>query len=174
MCAVLPAIATGLGLFQGLAMRSAAQQKAEQTYETESTNMRGAEKARDLKVTIAGQNLKAKEAEAAMQRQAADLKTKRQVGTLEASGISGNLLSTLTREAESEGASLGFNLDRSNKALRRNLGLETKAFDAELGRRRSASQSNINQAYNEIPSLSQIALGAGSKALTYNWAEGTL
>ena len=174
MCAVLPAIATGIGLFQGLAMRNAAQEQARQTYEIESANMREAEKARNLKVTTAGQNLLAKEAEAAMQRQAADLKTRRQVGAIEASGISGNLLSTLTGEAELEGARVGLNLDRSNQAQRRNLGLETRAFDAELGRRRSASQSNINQAYNQVPSLSQIALGVGSKALTYNWADGSL
>lgn len=174
MCAVLPLVATGLGLFQGLAMRSAAQQKADQTYQTELTNAKNAEDARNLKVTTAGQNLKTKEALTAQKRQQASLQTKQKVGSLEASGIGGNVLALLTGEAQREGANVGNNLNISNAAQRKNLGLEVRGYDAQLGRQLSAGQSNINQAYNEIPSMTQIALGVGSKALTYDWAAGTV
>ena len=174
MCAVLPAIGVGLSLFQGLAMRTAAQQQADQTYQTELTNAKNAEDARNLKVTTAGQNLKTKEALTAQKRQQASLDTKQKVGALQASGIGGNLLGLLTGEAQREGANVGNNLNISNAAQRKNLGLEVRGYDAQLGRQLSAGQSNINQAYNQIPSMTQIALGVGSKALTYDWAAGTI
>lgn len=174
MCAALPAIATGLSLFSGLAMRSAAQQQASQTYQTEVQNVKAAEAARNLKVTTAGQNFKQQQAETAMKRQQATLEARKKVGALEASGISGNLLSTLTGEAQREGGNVVNNLNRSSAAQRRNLGLQVQGYDAELGRTISAGQSRVNQAYGQIPSITQIALGVGSKALTYDWANNTL
>ena len=48
MCAIVPAIATGLGLFQGLAMRNAAKRQAEQTPQTEYANIRSQEDAKNL------------------------------------------------------------------------------------------------------------------------------
>ena len=174
MCAVVPAIATGLSLFSGLAMRSAAQQQARQTYETESANVKAADAARNLKVTTAGQNFKQQQAEIAMKRQKATLDARKKVGAIEASGISGNLLSTLTGEVKMEEGNIVNNLNNSNIALRRNLGLEVQGYDAELGRKISAGQSRVNQAYSQIPSITQIALGAGSQALTYDWANNKL
>ena len=174
MCAVVPAIATGLSLFSGLAMRSAAQQQARQTYETESANVKAADAARNLKVTTAGQNFKQQQAETAMKRQKAMLDARKKLGAIEASGISGNLLSTLTGEVKMEEGNVVNNLNRSNIALRRNLGLQVQGYDAELGRKISAGQSRVNQAYGQIPSITQIALGVGSKALTYDWANNTL
>ena len=58
MCAVLPAIGVGLSLFQGLAMRGAAQDQADQTYQTASENVRRADEAKNLKVTAEGQKTK--------------------------------------------------------------------------------------------------------------------
>ena len=174
MCAVVPAIATGLSLFSGLAMRSAAQQQARQTYKTESANVKAADAARNLKVTTAGQNFKQQQAETAMKRQEATLDARRKVGAIEASGISGNLLSTLRGEAQREGGNVVNNLNMSSAAQRRNLGLQVQGYDAELGRRISAGQSRVNQAYSQIPSITQIALGAGSQALTYDWANNKL
>ena len=170
MCAIVPAIATGLSLFSGLAMRSAAQQQANQTYETEVTKSKSAEEARNLKVQTAGQNTLTKEAENARQALKARLATDKKVASIEASGLSGNLLQTLTGESEREGAEATMNLNRSNDALRRNLGLQVRGYDAELGRRRAAGQSNINQAYAKVPSMTQTLLGVGSKSLTYDWS----
>ena len=69
MCAILPAIATGLSLFQGLAMRSAAQQQAKQTYQTESENMRRADEAASRQTTAEGERLKATRASEAQKAQ---------------------------------------------------------------------------------------------------------
>lgn len=170
MCAIVPAIATGLGLFQGLAMRNAAKQQAEQTAQTEYANIRSQEDAKNLKVTTAGQNLKDKEAAKARKSQAASLVTRQKVGSLQASGIAGNLLATLTGEQQREGANIQNNLNISRNTLRRNLGLEVRGYEAEASGRRNQSISNVNQAYAQVPSMTQTLLGVGSQALTYDWS----
>ena len=170
MCAIVPAIATGLGLFQGLAMRNAAKRQAEQTARTEYANIRSQEDAKNLKVTTAGQNLKDKEAANARKAQAASLAARKKVGAVQASGIGGNLLATLTGEQQREGANMLNNLDISRNVLRRNLGLEVRGYEAEASRRRNQSISNVNQAYAQVPSMTQTLLGVGSKALTYDWS----
>ena len=117
MCAIVPAIATGLGLFQGLAMRNAAKQQAQQTAQTEYANIRSQEDAKNLKVTTAGQNLKDKDAANARKAQKASLATRQKVGAVQASGIAGNLLATLTGEQEREGANIRNNLDISRNII---------------------------------------------------------
>ena len=113
---------------------------------------------------------KDKEAANARKAQAATLAARQKVGAVQASGVAGNLLATLTGEQQREGANMRNNLDISRNVLRRNLGLEVRGYEAEASRRRNQSISNVNQAYAQVPSMTQTLLGVGSKALTYDWS----
>ena len=168
MCAVLPVVAGGLSLFSGLAMRNAAKQQAQQTYRTESENMRRADEAASRQTTAEGERLKATRASEAQKAQQVSLAGRRARGKVSAlEGRSGNLMATLLMD---EGRQTGNRINSINQSIEsftRQSGRRVQGIYAQRDQRRAASQSNINQAYSQIPSLTSTLLGAGSSVLPF-------
>ena len=169
MCVpVLPAVAVGLSLFQGLAMRSAAQDEARQIAKTERQNMVRAEESASKQVTAEGQKLsatQASEAQKAQRRRIAGIENIGKVKTLEGKG--GNLMASLLMN---EGRKTGDEINTINQSIEsfaRQSGRRVEGIYAQRDQRRSTSQSRVNQAYARIPSLTATLLGAGSAALPY-------
>ena len=167
MCAIVPAIATGLGLFQGLAMRNAAKRQAQQTYTTESENMRRADEAASRQTTAEGERLKATRASEAQKAQQVSLAGRRARGKISAvEGRSGNLMSTLLMDESRQTDNRINSINQSLESFTRQSGRRVQGIYAQRDQRRAASQSRINQAYSQIPSLTSTLLGAGSSALS--------
>ena len=116
MCVpVLPAVAVGLSLFQGLAMRSAAQDEARQIAKTERQNMVRADESASKQVTAEGQKLsatQASEAQKAQRRRIAGIENIGKVKTLEGKG--GNLMASLLMN---EGRKTGDEINTINQSL---------------------------------------------------------
>ena len=168
MCAVLPAIATGLSLFSGLAMRNAAQQQARQTYQTEVENVRRADEAANRQATAEGERLKATRASEAQKTQQISLAGRRARGAIRAAeGRSGNVMTALLMD---EGRKTGNQINSINQSIEsfaRQSGRRVQGIYAQRDQRRASSQSNVNQAYSKVPSLTATLLGAGSSALPF-------
>ena len=168
MCAIPAIAAASISLFQGLAMRNAAQQQAKQTYQTETENMRRQDAAASRQTTAEGERLKATRASEAQKAQLISLAGRRARGAISATeGRSGNLMSALLMD---EGRKTGNQINSINQSIdsfTRQSGRRVQGIYAQRDQRRAASQSNINKAYASVPSLAGTLLGAGSAALPY-------
>ena len=58
-------------------------------------------------------------------------------------------------------------INQSIESFTRQSGRRVQGIYAQRDQRRAASQSNINQAYSQIPSLTSTLLGAGSSVLPF-------
>ena len=168
MCAVLPLVATGLGLFQGLAMRSAAQQQADQTYQTASENVRRQDDSASKQTTAEGERLKATTASQRQKQQQIGLAGMRARGAISASeGRSGNVLSALLMNEGRETTGKVDSINQSIESFARQSGRRVEGIYAQRDQRRSTSQSRVNEAYAKVPSLTSTLLGAASSGLQF-------
>tara|TARA_R100000773_G_scaffold1000_3_gene1627 strand:- start:5523 stop:6035 length:513 start_codon:yes stop_codon:yes gene_type:complete len=167
MCAILPAIATGLSLFQGLAMRSAAQDVANQTYETALQDVREGERSRSMQTTAEGERLKATKASERQKAQQIALQGRRAGASLKARGQFGNNLNLLLRD---EGMKTGNRINAINQSVEsfaRQSGRRVQGIDAQFRQRRNVAQSRVNKAYAQVPGLTSTLLGAASSSLPF-------
>ena len=168
MCAIPAIAAAGLSLFSGLAMRDAAKQQAQQTYRTESENMRRTDDAASRQTTAEGERLKATRASEAQKAQQVTLAGRKARGKVSAvEGRSGNLMATLLMDEGRQTSNRINSINQSLESFTRQSGRRVQGIYAQRDQRRAASQSNINQAYASVPSLAGTLLGAGSAALPY-------
>tara|TARA_B100001121_G_scaffold266891_1_gene249816 strand:- start:49 stop:606 length:558 start_codon:yes stop_codon:yes gene_type:complete len=177
MCvAALPPLASGVGglfaaslglnLFSGLAERSAKQAAARRAYQTALIGNRSAEQAFARQQEALGAQLKETEASKAQEKLAASLRGLQSQGRLRASERAGLTVGLLLRDQERQVANFRESINQSLESARRQYTRNTEGLVAQRDDRRNQLQSNINQAYNKIPSLGSTLLNVATQGLS--------
>ena len=168
MCSV-PAMvvgSAGLNLFSGLAMRGAAKKNARDTYKEGLQANQSVEDSFGNQQSALGFRQRENQAIAAQKKLAQTIQGL-QRGTARTSGITGItarlILGDLERQTLNKKDSIDQTLESVTRQYRRNV----QGLVAERDNRRNQIQSQINQAYNQIPSLSSVILGAASRLSTF-------
>ena len=155
----------GLGLASGLAQRSAARAAADQTYQSSVIANRSAEQAFAAQQEALADNLKETRASSAQENLAKTIVGLQARGRTIASEQAGLTVGYLLRDAERQSAnareSINQALESATKQYRRNV----DGLVAQRDNRRNELQSNINQAYNQIPSLGSVLLNVATSGL---------
>ncbi len=163
MCVVAASIA--LNLASGLAMRSAAQQQAEQTYQSAVRSNKSAEQSFANQQEATAAQLKETRASSAQEKLAKTIQGLQARGRIRASEKAGLTVGLLTADAERQAANareaINQSLESATNQYRRNV----SGLVADRDNRRNSLQSQINQAYNQIPSLGSILLNTAAQGL---------
>ena len=156
----------GINLATNLIGRSAAQQRAKGIARQSKIAARSAEQSFANQQGGLGEQLKETEASKNQERLAATIRGLQARGKVAASEQAGLTSSLLIRDAERQAAnernSIGQTLDSFRRQYSRNIqGLET-----QRNNRLNQLQGNINQAYNEVPSLGSVLLNTAASGVT--------
>ena len=156
----------GINLASNLIGRSAAQQQAAQVAQQSQIAARSAEQSFANQQGALAERLKETEASKNQERLAATIRGLQARGRIQASERAGLTASLLVRDAERQAAnernSIGQTLDSFRRQYSRNIqGLET-----QRNNRLNQLQGNINQAYNQVPSLGSVLLNTAASGVT--------
>ena len=162
MCSIPAAIGGGLALFQGLAMRGAAKDKAEQTAQQEVEGTQSAEDDKRNKQLALAEGKEEKTVAARQDKFAKAIDTLKATKALLAKGQVGNTTSLLVMDQIRQGANYNEKIRQSIESMDRQYLFDIKSTEAEYQGIRNRLRSNTIEAYNAIPSTGSILLGAAS------------
>ena len=177
MCvAALPALGPGVGglflgslglnLFTGLAQRSAKQAAARRAYQAALIGNRSAEQAFARNQEALGAQLKETEASKAQEKLARTIQALQARGSLRATERAGLTVNLLLADQEKQAANFRKSINQTLESVRRQYTRNTEGLVAQRDNRRNQLESNINQAYNQIPSLGSVLLNTAVSGLT--------
>ena len=155
-------IGLGLTAFNAFAGRAAAQQRADQTYNQALLANQSAERDKRLQQQALAEQKQAKEKAEAQNIFAKNIETLQASRAIIASEQAGTTLSLLLMDTERQGANYRESVAQSLESFRRQYDRNILATEATFENRRNQLQSNINEAYNAIPSLGQTLLSIGA------------
>ena len=164
MCSLVAASA-GISLFQGLAMRGAAQDAADQAYQTEVAGVANAETDKRNKQAALMEQQSDKEKTSAQDKFAKSIDALRARASLLASERSGVSFGLILQDNERQAANYRESIRQSLESARRQHVRSIQQTEAQYQNIRNQYRSRTQQAYNQIPSLGSIILGAGASAL---------
>ena len=159
------AASLGLNLASGLAQRSAAQSAARQQYQSSLRANESAEKALSRQAEAAGQRIFEQRASSAQEKLAKTIQGLQARGALRASERAGLTVGLLLRDQERQTANLRESINQTLESATRQYGRNIEGLIAERDSRRNQLQSNINQAYNQVPSLGSTLLNVATQGL---------
>ena len=165
MCSPLVAASAGISLFQGLAMRSAAQDAAEQAYQVELEGVANAETDKRNKQAALMEQQSDKEKTSAQDKFAKTIDSLRARAALLASERSGVSFGLILQDNERQAANYRESIRQSLESARRQHTRSIQQTEAQYQNIRNQYRSQTQQAYNQIPSLGSIILGAGASGL---------
>ncbi len=179
MCVAIPALglttklagglflgSLGLTAATGLAERSAAQAAADQTYQSSLIANRSAEQAFAVQQEGLAAQLKETRASKAQEKQAATIRGLQAKGAIQASGRAGLTVDLLLADQQRQTANFRESINQTLESASRQYGRNVKGLTAQRDNRRNQLTSNINQAYNQIPSLGSVLLNTATQGLT--------
>lgn len=157
----------GLGLsaatsFLGM---QAAQQQAEQVAEQAFRANESAERDKRQKQMALAEAKKEKEAKAAQDKLAKSIDALQARSAIVASEQSGSTIGLLLMDRERQAANARESINQSLESFGRQYVFNIQQTESQFENRRNELQSNINQAYNQIPSLGQTLLNIGMSGL---------
>ena len=154
----------GLGLTAANAFigRAAAQQRANQTYNQALLANQSAEDDKRRQQQALAEQKQAKEKAEAQNIFAKNIETLQASRAIIASEQAGTTLGLLLMDTERQGANYRESVAQSLESFRRQYDRNILATEATFESRRNQLQSNINEAYNAIPSLGQTLLSIGA------------
>ena len=164
MCSIPAAIGGGLALFQGLAMRGAAKDKANQVAEQEKQGVASAEDNKRDKQLALSEGKQEKKVAARQDKFGKTIDTLRATKSLLASGQVGNTTNLLVMDQIRQGANYNEKIRQSIESMDRQYLFDIKETEAEYQGIRNRLRSNTIEAYNAIPSTGSILLGAVGSA----------
>ena len=164
MCSLVAASA-GISLFQGLAMRSAAQDAADQAYQTEVAGVANAETDKRNKQAALMEQQSDKEKTSAQDKFAKSIDALRARASLLASERSGVSFGLILQDNERQAANYRESIRQSLESARRQHTRSIQQTEAQYQNIRNQYRSQTQQAYNQIPSLGSVLLGAASSGL---------
>ena len=164
MCSLVAASA-GISLFQGLAMRGAAQDAAEQAYQTEVAGVANAETDKRNKQAAVMEQQSDKEKTSAQDKFAKSIDALKARASLLASERSGVSFGLILQDNERQAANYRESIRQSLESARRQHTRSIQQTEAQYQNIRNQYRSQTQQAYNQIPSLGSVLLGAASSGL---------
>ena len=156
----------GLNLATGLAQRSAAQAAANQTYQSALIANRSAEQAFAAQQEALAAQLKESRASKAQEKQAATIRGLQARGAVKASGRAGLTVDLLLQDQERQTANFRESINQALESASRQYTRNVQGLTAQRDDRRNQLQSNINQAYHQIPTLGSTLLNVATQGLT--------
>mgnify|MGYP003118481661 CR=1 FL=1 len=165
MCSPLVALSAGLSAFQGLAMRAAAQDAARQAYEVEVAGIANAETDKRNKQAALMEQQSDKEKISAQDKFAKSIDSLRARASLLASERAGISFGLILQENERQAANYRESIRQSLESARRQHNRSIQQTESQYQSLRNQYRSQTQQAYNQIPSLGSILLGAASSGL---------
>ena len=166
MCSLAAAVGGGLSLFQGLAMRGAAKDTAEQTAEQEKTGVKSAEDSKRNQQLALSERKAANENKEAQNIFAKNIEILKAQSSLLASGQAGNNINLLFADLGRQGGNFRESVRQDLESFSRQYDRDIQGTETEYQNIRNRLRSNSIQAYNQIPSTGSILLGAASSAFT--------
>ena len=155
----------GLGLASGLAQRSAARAAADQQYQSALITNQSAERSLALQQEALADNLKETRASKAQERLAKTIQALQAQGRIRASEQAGLTVQLLLMDEERQAGNQKEAINQELESFSRQYTRRTEGLIASRDNRRNQLQSNINQAYNQIPSLGSIILDTATQGL---------
>ena len=153
----------GLGLTAANAFlgRAAAQQNARQTYQAALAANQSAEDDKRQQQQALADAKAAKEKAEAQNIFAKNIEVLQASRSIIASERAGTTVGLLLQDNERQGANYRESINQSLESFRRQYDRNIASTEATFMNRRNSLQSNINEAYNQIPSLGQTLLNIG-------------
>ena len=157
----------GLGLTAANAFigRAAAQSAANQTYNQALIANKSAEDDKRRKQAALAEQKQAKEVQDAQNIFARNIEALQANRAIIASERAGTTIGLLLMDNERQAANYRESINQSLESFRRQYDRNILETEAQFQNRRNDLQSNINQAYNQIPTLGQTLLNIGTGAL---------
>jgi len=171
MCSLVAASA-GISLFQGLAMRGAAQDAASQAFEVEKEGVANAETDKRNKQAALAEQLDDKNKTSAQDKFAKRIDSLRTQASLLATGKSGVSFGLILQDNERQAANYRESIRQSLESARRQHTRSLQQTESQYQSIRNQYRSQTQQAYNQIPSLGSVLLGAASSGLQTQIALG--
>lgn len=159
------AASLGLNLATGLAGRAAAQAAADQTYQSALISNESAERSLALQQEALADSLKETRASKAQESLAKTVQALQAKGAIRASEQAGLTVQVLLADEERQAANQREAINQELESFSRQYGRNREGLIAQRDNRRNQLQSNINQAYNQIPSLGSIILNTATQGL---------
>ena len=156
----------GLNLATGLAQRSAAQAAANQTYRASVIANRSAEQAFAAQQEALAAQLRESRASKAQEKQAATIRGLQARGAIKASGRAGLTVDLLLQDQERQTANFRESINQALESASRQYTRNVAGQKALRDNRRNQLQSNINQAYNQVPTLGSVLLNTAVSGLS--------
>ena len=165
MCSPTVALSAGISAFQGLAMRGAAKDAAEQAYQTELAGVANAETDKRNKQAALAEQQSDKEKTSAQDKFAKGIDALRNRASLLASERSGVSFGLILQDNERQAANYRESIRQSLESARRQHKRSIQQTETQYQNIRNQYRSQTQQAYNQIPSLGSVLLGAASSGL---------
>ena len=159
------AASLGLNLASGLAQRSAAQAAADQTYQSALIANRSAEQSFTAQQEAIAAQLKETRASKAQEKLAKTIQALQAKGAIRASERAGLSVNLLLADTERQAANARESINQTLESVSRQYKRNVEGLEAQRDSRRNQLQSNINQAYNQIPTLGSIILNTAAQGL---------
>ena len=156
----------GLNLATGLAQRSAAQAAAEQTYQSALISNKSAEQSFANQQEAIAAELRETRASKAQEKLAKTIQGLQAKGRIRANEQAGLTVQLLLQDQEKQTANAREAINQTLESIGRQYTRNVKGLVAQRDNRRNQLQSNINQAYNQIPSLGSVLLNVASQGLS--------
>ena len=160
------AASLGLNLATGLAGRAAAQAAADQTYQSALIANRSAEQAFTAQQEATAAQLKETRASSAQEKLAKTIQGLQAKGAIRASEQAGLTVNMLLADSERQTANIRESINQAMESQSRQYTRVVRGLEAQRDNRRNQLQSNINQAYNQIPTLGSIILNTAAQGLS--------
>ena len=158
-------IGLGLTVANSFMQRAAAQDVADQTFQMGLEANLSAEDDKRQKQLALSEKKEEEEKAAAQDKFARTIETMNLQESLIASEQSGLTTGLLLRDFGLQGANYRESINQSLESMQRQYLFNIQATESELLNRRNKIQSNINEAYSNIPSLGETLLNIGVGAL---------
>lgn len=164
MCSIAAAVGGGLSLFQGLAMRGAAKDAANQTYNQEVEGVQSAEDDKRNKQLALAEEKQSKNAQEAQNIFAKNIENLQITKTLLASGQVGNTMNILVMDQARQAGNYRESVRQTLESFARQYDRNIQSTESEYQGIRNRLRSRTINAYNQIPSTGSILLGAATSA----------
>ena len=159
------AASLGLNLATGLAGRAAAQAAADQQYQSALIATRSAEQSFTAQQEAIAAQLKETRASKAQEKLAKTIQALQAKGAIRASERAGLSVNLLLADTERQAANARESINQTLESVSRQYKRNVEGLEAQRDSRRNQLQSNINQAYNQIPTLGSIILNTAAQGL---------
>ena len=158
-------IGLGLTAANAFAGRAAAQQRADQTYNQALLANQSAEADKRQQQLALSEKKSEEEKFAAQDKFAKTIDALQASRAIVASEQAGTTVGLLLMDTERQAANYRERINQSLESMQRQYLFNVQATESQFEGRRNQLQSNINEAYNAIPSLGQTLLNIGTQGV---------